>query len=136
MRKGQRLDERVVRADRERGKVLCDCKWWGTMRLLCRHALTVMHVLAMFGCVQFHDLPKEYIKDRWTREAMNAFDDLIIQRPLTYMEEDDEWFVRSSTEFGSIVRKVVRCDRLRPIVDMKSKDLADMLKQSLRIVDS
>ncbi|CAN1178444.1 hypothetical protein LINPERPRIM_LOCUS37176 [Linum perenne] len=135
MHQGQQLDERVVREDGERGKVSCDCKWWGTMRLLCRHALTVMHALAMFGCVQFQDLPKEYIKDRWTREARDAFDDLIIQRPLTRVEEDDEWFMRSSAEFGAIVRKAVRCDRLRPIVDMKAKELVDILKQSLRIVD-
>ncbi|CAN1798323.1 hypothetical protein LINPERHAP1_LOCUS21650, partial [Linum perenne] len=31
MHQGQHLDERVVTADRERGKVSCDCKWWGTM---------------------------------------------------------------------------------------------------------
>ncbi|CAN1273536.1 hypothetical protein LINPERPRIM_LOCUS15086 [Linum perenne] len=81
MHQGQRLDERVVTVDRERGKVSCDCKWWGTMRLLCRHSLTVMHSLGTFGCVPFQDFPKEYIKDRWTREARDAFDDLIIQRP-------------------------------------------------------
>ncbi|CAN1223061.1 hypothetical protein LINPERPRIM_LOCUS1987 [Linum perenne] len=94
MHQGQQLDERVVRADRERGK----------------------------------DLPKEYIKDRWTRETKDAYDDLIIWRPLTRVEEDDEWYVRSSSEFGSIVRKAVRCERLRPIVDMKAKELADILK--------
>ncbi|CAN1242373.1 hypothetical protein LINPERPRIM_LOCUS5325 [Linum perenne] len=136
MHQGQRLGERVVRADRERGKVSCDCKWWGTMRLLCRHTLTVMHLLGMFGCAPFQDLPKEYIKDRWTGEARDAYDDLIIQRPLTRVEEDDEWFVRSSAEFGEIVRKAVRCDKLRPIVDMKAKELADMLKQTLLIVDA
>ncbi|CAN1801196.1 hypothetical protein LINPERHAP1_LOCUS22860, partial [Linum perenne] len=27
MYQGQRLDERVVTADRERGKVSCDCNW-------------------------------------------------------------------------------------------------------------
>ncbi|CAN1331200.1 hypothetical protein LINPERPRIM_LOCUS35236 [Linum perenne] len=135
MHQGQRLDERVVTADRERGKVSCDCKWWETMRLLCRHSLTVMHFLGTFGCVPFQDLPKEYIKDRWTREARDAYDDLIIQRPLTRVEEDDEWYVRSSAEFGSMVRKAVRCDRLRPIVDMKAMELANILKETLRLVD-
>ncbi|CAN1225088.1 hypothetical protein LINPERPRIM_LOCUS2416 [Linum perenne] len=105
------------------------------MRLLCRHSLTVMHSLGTFGCVPFQDLLKEYIKDRWTREARESYDDLIIRRPLNRVEEDDEWYVRSSVEFGSIVRKAVRCGRLRPIVDMKAKELADILKQTLLIVD-
>ncbi|CAN1279669.1 hypothetical protein LINPERPRIM_LOCUS17106 [Linum perenne] len=84
--------------------------------------------------VPFQDFPKEYIKNRWTREARDAYDDLIIQRPLTRVEEDDEWYVRSSLEFGAIVRKAVRCDRLRPIVDMKAMELANLLKETLRIV--
>ncbi|CAN1346885.1 hypothetical protein LINPERPRIM_LOCUS40907 [Linum perenne] len=109
MHQGQRLDERVVTADRECGKVSCDCKWWGTMRLLCRHSLTIMHSLGTFGCVPFQDLPKEYIKDRWTREARDAYDDLIIQRPLTRVEEDDE------------------CGQ-------KAMELANILKETLRIV--
>ncbi|CAN1322228.1 hypothetical protein LINPERPRIM_LOCUS32316 [Linum perenne] len=45
MHDGQRLDDRVVNASGGAGEVECDCKWWGTIGLLCRHALTVMPLI-------------------------------------------------------------------------------------------
>ncbi|CAN0871465.1 Protein FAR1-RELATED SEQUENCE 5 [Linum grandiflorum] len=59
-----RLDDRLVRARPQEGEVLCECKWWGTMGILCRHALTVMHILGRFGNSKFNTLPDIYISKR------------------------------------------------------------------------
>ncbi|CAN1248476.1 Protein FAR1-RELATED SEQUENCE 9 [Linum perenne] len=135
MHDGQRLDDRVVNANGGAGEVECDCKWWGTIGLLCRHALTVMHHLATFGCVKFQTLPSIYIKDRWKRSARNAFH-IVIQRPLSRVENEEEWFVRASAEFGAIVRKAVRFESLRPLIDLKANELACMIQESLLIIDA
>ncbi|CAN1289561.1 hypothetical protein LINPERPRIM_LOCUS20330 [Linum perenne] len=131
----QRLDDRVVNANGGAGEVACDCKWWGTIGLLCRHALTVMHHLATFGCVKFQTLPSIYIKDRWKRSARTAFH-IVIQRPLSCVENEEEWFVRASAEFGAIVRKAVRFKSLRPLIDLKANELACMIQESLLIIDA
>ncbi|CAN1348854.1 hypothetical protein LINPERPRIM_LOCUS41611 [Linum perenne] len=77
-------------------------------------AFAVMHHLATFGCVKFQTLPSIYITDRWKRSARNAFH-IVIQRPLTRVENEEEWFVRSSAEFGAIVRSVPRTAKGKPI---------------------
>ncbi|CAN0906987.1 hypothetical protein LINGRAHAP2_LOCUS24551 [Linum grandiflorum] len=62
-----RLDDRLVRARPQEGAVLCECKWWGTMGILCRHALTAMHILGRFGNLKFNTLPDIYISKRCKR---------------------------------------------------------------------
>ncbi|CAN1347121.1 hypothetical protein LINPERPRIM_LOCUS40989 [Linum perenne] len=44
-----------------------DAQWWDTIAILCRHSLTIMHMIAMFGNEKFKTLDQRYIKDRWTR---------------------------------------------------------------------
>ncbi|CAN1350343.1 hypothetical protein LINPERPRIM_LOCUS42131 [Linum perenne] len=94
-----------------------------------------MHHLATFGCVKFQTLPSIYIKDRWERSARNAFH-IVIQRPLSRVENEEEWFVRASAEFGAIVRKAVRFESLRPLIDLKANELACMIQESLLIIDA
>ncbi|CAN0899219.1 hypothetical protein LINGRAHAP2_LOCUS20147 [Linum grandiflorum] len=58
------LDDRLVGARPQEGAVLCECKWWGTMGILYRHALTVMHIQGRFGNPKFNTLPDIYISKR------------------------------------------------------------------------
>ncbi|CAN0839663.1 Protein FAR-RED IMPAIRED RESPONSE 1 [Linum grandiflorum] len=119
-----RLDDRLVRARPQEGEVLCECKWWGTMGILCRHALTVMHILGRFGNSKFNTLPDIYISKRWTRGARIGFEDLRIARPLRRGEEEGERYVRFYAKFGAIIGATYRVDELNQLLDAAADNLA------------
>ncbi|CAN1849958.1 hypothetical protein LINPERHAP1_LOCUS39611 [Linum perenne] len=56
MHRNERLDDRVVKVEPGDGIVSCDCRWWDTIAILCRHSLTVMHMFATFGNEKFKTL--------------------------------------------------------------------------------
>ncbi|CAN0905134.1 hypothetical protein LINGRAHAP2_LOCUS23494 [Linum grandiflorum] len=89
LHKDERLDDRVVTSDVSIGEIRCDCKWWDTMGILCRHSLTVMHIQATFGHDKFSTLP-DYILSRWTRGARSAYAYLYVAMPLTREDEEEE----------------------------------------------
>ncbi|CAN0886221.1 hypothetical protein LINGRAHAP2_LOCUS15309 [Linum grandiflorum] len=45
LHKDERLDDRVVTSDVSAGEIRCDCKWWDTMGILCRHSLCTFKLL-------------------------------------------------------------------------------------------
>ncbi|CAN0876390.1 hypothetical protein LINGRAHAP2_LOCUS11290 [Linum grandiflorum] len=109
----ERLDDRVVTSDVSAGEIRCDCKWWDTMGILCRHSLTVMHIQATFGHDKFSTLPDAFILSRYTRGARSAYAYLYVARPLTREEEEEERYVRLHGKFGAIVRAVCRIEELQ-----------------------
>ncbi|CAN0839077.1 Protein FAR1-RELATED SEQUENCE 5 [Linum grandiflorum] len=65
------LDDRLVRARPQEGAVLCECKWWGTMGILCRHALTVQEALKFYEAVKPPNETPEPVPDSQQEAAKN-----------------------------------------------------------------
>ncbi|CAN1143365.1 hypothetical protein LINPERPRIM_LOCUS26484 [Linum perenne] len=104
MHGNERLDDRAVKVEPGDGIVSCDCRWWDTIAIPCRHSLTIMHMLGTFGNEKFKTLDQRYIKDRWTRGAKRNLVSLIIPRPLTRGEESEQRYTRIIAKFGFIIR--------------------------------
>ncbi|CAN1822860.1 hypothetical protein LINPERHAP1_LOCUS30123 [Linum perenne] len=117
MHRNERLDDRVVKVEPGDGIVSCDCRWWDTIGILCRHSLTVMHILGTFGNAKFKTLDQRYIKDRWTRSAKRNLVSLIISRPLTRGEESEQRYTRMFSKFGFIIRAALPIFEVSEMVD-------------------
>ncbi|CAN0898485.1 hypothetical protein LINGRAHAP2_LOCUS19724 [Linum grandiflorum] len=133
----ERLDDRVVTSDVSAGEIRCDCKWWDTMGILCRHSLTVMHIQATFGHDKFSTLPDAYILSWWTRGARSAYAYLYVARPLTREEEEEEErYVRLHGKFRAIVRAVYRIEELQQFINTAADTLATQVQHALSIYDT
>ncbi|CAN0907121.1 Protein FAR-RED IMPAIRED RESPONSE 1 [Linum grandiflorum] len=133
LHKDERLDDRVVTSDVSTGEIRCDCKWWDTMGILCRHSLTVMQIQATFGYDKFSTLPDAYILFRWTRGVRTAYAYLYVARPLTREEEEEERYVRLHAKFGSIVRAVYRIEELQQFINTIADTLATQVQHALSL---
>ncbi|CAN0917717.1 hypothetical protein LINGRAHAP2_LOCUS30476 [Linum grandiflorum] len=136
LHKDERLDDKVVTSDVSAGEIRCDCKWWYTMSILCRHSFIVMHIQATFGHDKFSTLPDAYILYRWTRGARSAYAYLYVARPLTREEEEEERYVRLHGKFGSIVRAVYMIEELQQFINTTADTLATQVQHALSIYDT
>ncbi|CAN0838684.1 Protein FAR1-RELATED SEQUENCE 5 [Linum grandiflorum] len=133
----ERLDDRVVTSDVSAEEIRCDCKWWDTMGILCRHSLTVMHIQATFGHDKFSTLPDAYILSRWTRGERSAYAYLYVARPLTREEEEEEErYVRLHGKFGAIVKAVYRIEELQQFINTAADTLATQVQHALSVYDA
>ncbi|CAN0838028.1 hypothetical protein LINGRAHAP2_LOCUS1967 [Linum grandiflorum] len=135
LHKDECLDDRVVTSDVSAREIRCDCKWWDTMGILCRHLLTVMHIQATFGHDKFSTLPDAYILSRWTRGARTAYAYLYVARPLTRDEEEEERYIRLHGKFGSIVTAVYRIEELQQLINTAVDTLATQMQHALSLYD-
>ncbi|CAL1387130.1 unnamed protein product [Linum trigynum] len=69
MEDGERSDERVVLVDIYTTTLVCECRMFRTLGVLCRHMIKVMWLLGDFGEVSMRSIPDHYILKRWTLEA-------------------------------------------------------------------
>ncbi|CAN0885211.1 hypothetical protein LINGRAHAP2_LOCUS15054 [Linum grandiflorum] len=134
LHKDERLYDRVVTSDVSAGEIRCDCKWWDTMGILCRHSLTIMHIQATFGHDKFSTLPDAYILSQWTRGARTTYAYLYVARPLTW-EEEEESYVCLHGKFGSIVRAVYRTEELQQFINTAADTLATQVQHVLSLYD-
>ncbi|CAN1823909.1 hypothetical protein LINPERHAP1_LOCUS30567 [Linum perenne] len=130
------MDDRVVKVEPGDGIVSCDCRWWDTIAILCRHSLTVMHILGTFGNAKFKTLDHRYIKDRWTRSAKCNLVLLIIPRPLTRGEESEQRYTRMFAKFGFIIRAALPILEVSKMVDAAGDALAEQVKQALALYEA
>ncbi|CAN1158689.1 Protein FAR1-RELATED SEQUENCE 5 [Linum perenne] len=136
MHGNERLDDRVVKVEPGDGIVSCDCRWWDTIGILCRHSLTVMHMLGTFGNAKFKTLDQRYIKDRWTRSAKRNLVSLIIPRPLTRGEESEQRYTRIFAKFGFIIRAALPILEVSEMVEVAGDALAEQVKQALALYEA
>ncbi|CAN1181485.1 hypothetical protein LINPERHAP2_LOCUS35419, partial [Linum perenne] len=132
----ERLDDRVVKVEPGDGIVSCDCRWWDTIAILCRHSLTVMHILAIFGNEKFKTLDQRYIKKRWTRSAKRSLVSLIIPRPITRGEEEEQRYTRIFAKFGFIIRAALPIFEVSEMVDAAGDALAEKVEQALALYEA
>ncbi|CAN1811883.1 hypothetical protein LINPERHAP1_LOCUS26362 [Linum perenne] len=136
MHGNERLDDRVVKVEPGDGIVSCDCRWWDTIAILCRHSLTFMHMLGTFGNAKFKTLDQRYIKDRWTRSAKRNLVSLIIPRPLTRGEESEQRYTRIFAKFGFIIRAALPILEVSEMVEAAGDALAEQVKQALALYEA
>ncbi|CAN0858297.1 Protein FAR-RED IMPAIRED RESPONSE 1 [Linum grandiflorum] len=136
LHKDEHLDDRVVTSDVSAGEISCDCKWWDTMGILCRHSLTVMHIQATFRHDKFSALPDSYILSRWTRGARSAYAYLYVTMPHTREEEEEERYVRLHGKFGAIVRAVYRIEEMQQFINTTADTLATQVQHAPSVYDT
>ncbi|CAN1756039.1 hypothetical protein LINPERHAP1_LOCUS5982 [Linum perenne] len=132
----ERLDDSVVKVEPQDDIVSCDCRWWDTIAILCWHSLTVMHMLAMFGNEKFKMLDQRYIKSQWKRRAKRNLVSLIIPRPITRGEEEEQRYTKIFAKFGFIIPAALSIIEVSEMVDATDDALAEQVQQVLALYEA